>query len=58
MLMQKYNDEHGANTVFVEVPEAIKRISSTICREQFKENNYDGIVPSAINKVKEIVEKK
>ncbi len=58
MLMQKYNDEHGANTVFVEVPEAIKRISSTMCREQLKENNYDGIVPSAINKVKEIVEKK
>ena len=58
MLMQKYNDEHGATTVFVEVPEAIKRISSTMCREQLKENNYDGIVPSAINKVKEIVEKK
>ncbi len=58
ILMQKYNDEHGANTVFVEVPEAIKRISSTQCREQLKENNYDGIVPSAINKVKEIVEKK
>ena len=58
ILMQKYNEEHGANTVFVEVPEAIKRISSTLCREQIKENNFDGIVPSAINKVKEIIERK
>ena len=57
-LMQKYNEERGATTVFIEVPENVKRYSSTLCREQLKENNYDGIVPSAINKVKEIVEKK
>ncbi len=58
MLMQKYNEERGATTIFIDVPEAMKQYSSTKCREQIKVNNYDGIVPSAIEKVKEIIERK
>ena len=57
--MEKYNLEHGgAKTMFIDVPEPMKKFSSTECRENIEKGNYDGIVHSAIETIKEIMERK
>ena len=57
--MEKYNLEHGnAATVFIDVPKPLLKYSSTECRENIKKEIYDGIVPSAIETIKKIMEMK
>ena len=57
--MEKYNLEHGnAKTVFIDVPKPLLRFSSTECRENIKKGIFDGIVPSAIETIKKIMEMK
>ena len=57
--MEKYNLEHGgAKTVFIDVPEPMKKFSSTESRENIQKGIYDGIVHSAIETIKEIMERK
>lgn len=56
-IMEEYNNQYGAKTIFVDVPEQFKKYSSTQIRENLHNNNYDGIVPSAINLVKKIIDR-
>ena len=57
--MEKYNLEHGgAKTMFIDVPEPMKKFSSTECRENIEKGNYEGIVHSAIETIKKIMERK
>ena len=57
--MEKYNLEHGdAKTVFIDVPKPLLKYSSADCRNNIKKGIYDGIVPSAIETIKKIMEMK